>query len=177
MVQSLLRLHWIDQPQTDALHCYDKQQHPFKESKLWMTYYWLLLPRKFWIVDKYEEFAFLPHNTFCLYHPNFCCIMTVVCHFLMSTIGSHGYMGKKWPYQVSTMKGPTVVSKFNEIAEKASAKLLPFICPKKSNKAVVCGEECCVTTQKTAVEQTSGEDVLILHGVPIASLAIWLVSG
>lgn len=69
------------------------------------------------------------------------------------------------------MKGPTVVSKFNEIAEKASVKLLPFICPKK-NKAVVCGEECCVTTQKTAVEQTSGEDVLILHGVPIASLAI-----
>jgi len=70
------------------------------------------------------------------------------------------------------MKGPTVVSKLNEIAEKASAKLLPFICLKKNNKAVVCGEECCVTTQKTAVEQTSGEDVLILHGVPIASLAI-----
>ena len=81
MLQSLLRLHWIDQPQADALHCYDKQQHLLKESKLWMTYYWLLLPRKFWIVDKHEEFAFLPHNTFCLYHQNFCRIMTVVCHF------------------------------------------------------------------------------------------------
>ena len=82
MLQSLLRLHWIDQPQTDALHCYDKQQHPLiKESKLWMTYYWLLLPRKFWIVDKHEEFAFLPHDTFCLYHQSFCRIVTVVCHF------------------------------------------------------------------------------------------------
>ena len=81
MLQSLLRLHWIDQPQADALHCYDKQQHLLKDSKLWMTYYWLLLPRKFWIVDKHEEFAFLPHNTFCLYHQNFCRIMTVVCHF------------------------------------------------------------------------------------------------
>ena len=78
---------------------------------------------------------------------------------------------------MSTIKGPTVVSKFNEIAVKASAKLLPFICPKKNNKAVVCGEEHCVTTLKTAVEQTSGEDVLILHGVPVASLAIWLLSG
>ena len=73
---------------------------------------------------------------------------------------------------MSTIKGPTVVSKFNEIAVKASAKLLPFICPKKNNKVVVCGEEHCVATQKTAVEQTSGEDVLILHGVPVASLAI-----
>ena len=72
---------------------------------------------------------------------------------------------------MSTIKGPTVVSKFNEIAVKASAKLLPFICPKK-NKAVACGEEHCVTTLKTAVEQTSGEDVLIIHGVPVASLAI-----
>ena len=72
---------------------------------------------------------------------------------------------------MSTIKEPTVISKFNGIAVKSSGKLLPYICPKK-NKAVVCGEEHCVTTQKTDVEQTSGEDVLILHGVPVASLAI-----
>lgn len=64
------------------------------------------------------------------------------------------------------------MSKVNEIAEKTSAKLLPFFCPKKNKKAVVCGQEHCMTTQRMAVEQTSGGDVLILHGVPISALAI-----